>query len=520
MRVRLSLFLSVAALVGGPASAETLRDALAKAYQNNPTLTAQRAAQRANDENVPIARAGGRPTVSVSGGVNENLIRSGNNFTTPERLAQGNASVTLPLYQGGRVRNGVRAAEIRVDAGAANLRGVEASTFTDVVSAYNNVLRDEAIVSLNRQNVRVLETNLRASRDRFEVGDLTRTDVAQSEARLSLARAQLQTVQANLIASRENYVRLVGTAPDALEAPPPLPALPTAPDTAVEVALRDNPTLYAARRVREATDYDVRVARAGRLPQVGVTAGQNYLNYLGSLGAGTGLGVGQTGTSTAIGLSLSLPIFQGGANGGFHEAIGDFVALSITPSYLTEIGLLEDEPDASKDIGLLMAQALDRVAFLPFGLIMDKWRWQVFSGELTPETYNDGWWELRTRYQGIRPPVDRGGRYFDPGAKYHIPANVSYERYYIARILQFQFHKAACEQAGWEGPLHRCSIYGSKEVGEKFNAMMEMGASQPWPDALEAFTGVREIDGEAVLEYFEPLMVWLREQNRDRSCGW
>ena len=312
MRVRLSLFLSVAALVGGPASAETLRDALAKAYQNNPTLTAQRAAQRANDENVPIARAGGRPTVSVSGGVNENLIRSGNNFTTPERLAQGNASVTLPLYQGGRVRNGVRAAEIRVDAGVANLRGVEASTFTDVVSAYNNVLRDEAIVSLNRQNVRVLETNLRASRDRFEVGDLTRTDVAQSEARLSLARAQLQTVQANLIASRENYVRLVGTAPDALEAPPPLPALPTAPDTAVEVALRDNPTLYAARRVREATDYDVRVARAGRLPQVGVTAGQNYLNYLGSLGAGTGLGVGQTGTSTAIGLSLSLPIFQGG----------------------------------------------------------------------------------------------------------------------------------------------------------------------------------------------------------------
>ncbi|WP_375204082.1 M2 family metallopeptidase [Hyphococcus sp.] len=214
------------------------------------------------------------------------------------------------------------------------------------------------------------------------------------------------------------------------------------------------------------------------------------------------------------------PIYQDGANGGFHEAIGDFVALSITPSYLTEIGLLEDEPDASKDIGLLMAQALDRVAFLPFGLIMDKWRWQVFSGELTPETYNDGWWELRTRYQGIRPPVDRGGRYFDPGAKYHIPANVSYERYYIARILQFQFHKAACEQAGWEGPLHRCSIYGSKEVGEKFNAMMEMGASQPWPDALEAFTGVREIDGEAVLEYFEPLMVWLREQNRDRSCGW
>ena len=171
------------------------------------------------------------------------------------------------------------------------------------------------------------------------------------------------------------------------------------------------------------------------------------------------------------------------------------VALSITPEYLQTIGLLDKTPDASSDIGLLMQRALDKVAFQPFGLIMDKWRWQVFSGELTPETYNDGWWALRTEYQGIRPPVERSDDYFDPGAKYHIPANVSYTRYFIAHILQFQFHQAACEMAGWEGPLHRCSIYGSKEVGERFNAMLEMGASKPWPDALEAFTGSREMDG-------------------------
>ena len=170
------------------------------------------------------------------------------------------------------------------------------------------------------------------------------------------------------------------------------------------------------------------------------------------------------------------PIYQDGANGGFHEAIGDMIALSVTPGYLKQIGVLNEVPDASKDLGLLMDQALEKIAFLPFGLLMDKWRWQVFSGELTPETYNAGWWALRTQYQGIRPPTARSADRFDPGAKYHIPGNVSYTRYFIAHILQFQFHKAACEQAGWEGPLHRCSIYGSKAVGEKFNAMLELGS--------------------------------------------
>lgn len=298
--------------LSGGAGAETLREALARAYRDNPTLTGQRAAQRAADESVPIARSGGLPVVSATSGLNENFLRGGNSFTTPARQLSGQVGVTVPIFTGGRVSNSVRAAETRVAAGQANLRGVEASLFTEVVGAYNNVLRDEAIVGLNTQNVRVLETNLRASRDRFEVGDLTRTDVAQSEARLSLARAQLQTAEANLIASRENYVRLVGAAPGTLEPPPPLPRLPDTPDAAVAVALENNPTLVAARRTQDAAGYDVRVARAGRLPQVGVTVGQNYFNYLGSLGAGTGLGVGQTGTSTSGGLSLNLPLFQGG----------------------------------------------------------------------------------------------------------------------------------------------------------------------------------------------------------------
>ncbi len=213
-------------------------------------------------------------------------------------------------------------------------------------------------------------------------------------------------------------------------------------------------------------------------------------------------------------------LFQTGANGGFHEAIGDMVALSITPEYLKTIGLLDEVPDASADLGLLMNTALEKIAFQPFGLLMDKWRWQVFSGELTPETYNDGWWALRTQYQGIRPPVERSSDHFDPGGKYHIPGNVSYTRYFIANILQFQFHKAACNMAGWEGPLHRCSVYDADGVGEKFNAMLEMGASKPWPEALEAFTGTAEMDGSAVVEYFDPLMVWLKEQNADRQCGW
>ncbi|HYD25923.1 MAG TPA: M2 family metallopeptidase [Croceibacterium sp.] len=215
-------------------------------------------------------------------------------------------------------------------------------------------------------------------------------------------------------------------------------------------------------------------------------------------------------------------VYLNGANDGFHEAIGDFVALSITPEYLVQIGLLDraQVPSADKDIGLLLRQAMDKVAFLPFGLLVDKWRWGVFDGSITPAEYNDAWVELKREYQGIVPPVERPADAFDPGAKYHIPASTPYMRYFLARILQFQFYQAACEQAGWTGPLHRCSFYGNEEVGQRLNAMLEMGASKPWPDALEAFTGSREISGEAMVEYFAPLKAWLDEQNRGKPSGW
>lgn len=215
-------------------------------------------------------------------------------------------------------------------------------------------------------------------------------------------------------------------------------------------------------------------------------------------------------------------LYLDSANDGFHEAIGDMIALSVTPEYLVQIGLLPRNkvPSADKDIGLLLRQAMDKVAFLPFGLLVDKWRWRVFNGEIGPAYYNQGWNDLRLQYQGIKPPIARSENDFDPGAKYHVPASVPYTRYFLARILQFQFYKAACDQAGWKGPLHRCSFYGNKEVGQRLNAMLAMGASRPWPDALESFTGSRDISGEAMIEYFKPLTAWLSDQNEGRQCGW
>jgi len=213
-------------------------------------------------------------------------------------------------------------------------------------------------------------------------------------------------------------------------------------------------------------------------------------------------------------------IYRNSANDGFHEAIGDAIALSVTPNYLVQIGLLDKEPDPSKDLGLLLKAALDKVAFLPFGLLVDQWRWRVFSGDFGPDAYNAGWWELREKYQGIRPPVARSEEDFDPGAKYHIPGNTPYSRYFLAHILQFQFHRAMCEIAGWEGPLHRCTIYGSEEAGRRLDEMLAMGMSRPWPDALEALTGQREMDATAILDYFAPLKEWLDEQNQGRQCGW
>ncbi|MCA0901948.1 M2 family metallopeptidase [Microbulbifer agarilyticus] len=213
-------------------------------------------------------------------------------------------------------------------------------------------------------------------------------------------------------------------------------------------------------------------------------------------------------------------LYKEGANDGFHEAVGDTIALSITPKYLKEIGLMDEIPGEDKDLGYLMQQALDKIAFLPFGLLVDKWRWQVFNGEVAPGDYNKAWWQLREEYQGITPPVERSEANFDPGAKYHIPGNTPYARYFLARIQQFQFHRALCEAAGETGPLHRCSIYKNKAAGEKLRNMLAMGASKPWPDAMEALTGERELDATAIVDYFQPLMVYLEEQNKDRDCGW
>ena len=319
MRLHLTSSLTSGVLIGsalllaGSASAETLREAMVRAYQSNPSITGQRAAQRATDENVPIAKSNGLPSLQSNAQIIDNIVVANNNFLNPERVGSGQVQLSVPLYQGGAVKNAVRAAETRVDAGRAQLRGVEANLFTNVVAAYMNVIRDEAIVNLNTRNVNVLDTNLRASRDRFQVGDLTRTDVAQSEARLAQARAQLQSAQANLISSRENYINVVGVAPVGLEQPPALPTLPASPNQAVAVALDQNPQLIAARRSADATRYDINVARANRLPRVAAVSSGNYFNYLGSLNAPPGAGnVPTSGINATVGVQLSMPLFQGG----------------------------------------------------------------------------------------------------------------------------------------------------------------------------------------------------------------
>jgi peptidyl-dipeptidase A len=214
------------------------------------------------------------------------------------------------------------------------------------------------------------------------------------------------------------------------------------------------------------------------------------------------------------------PMFRDSANDGFHEAIGDTIALSVTPEYLVKIGLLDKAPDTSKDIGLLLHKALEKIAFLPFGLVIDQWRWKVFSGEIPPEKYNEMWWQLRLKYQGIAPPPGRSEEDFDAGAKYHVAANVPYMRYFLADILQFQFHRALSQTAGCTGPLNRCSIYGNKEAGAKLNGMLQMGLSQPWQDALEKIAGTREMDASAIRDYFAPLQKWLDEQNQGKAVGW
>jgi peptidyl-dipeptidase A len=213
-------------------------------------------------------------------------------------------------------------------------------------------------------------------------------------------------------------------------------------------------------------------------------------------------------------------LFRDSANDGFHEAIGDTIALSVTPEYLVKIGLLGKAPDASRDIGLLMTKALEKIGFLPFGLVIDQWRWKVFAGEVTPASYNKGWWDLRLKYQGIAPPSPRGEEFFDPGAKYHVPDNTPYTRYFLADILQFQFHRALSKTAGCTLPLNRCSIYESQPAGQRLNAMLSMGLSRPWPEALDALTGAKQMDATAILDYFAPLSTWLDGQLAGKQVGW
>ncbi len=311
-RLRLpALILLLAGTAATPAAADTLREALAKAYQSNPDLTGARAGQRAIDENVALQRSRGRPGLDLSASYTENLQRS--QSTSPIRQAAGQIAFDVPIYQGGQVRNAVRAADARVDAGQANLRATEASIFSAVVGVYMDVLRDEAIVGLNRNQVEVLRTNLTATRDRFEVGDLTRTDVAQSESRLAFAQSDLESAEAQLISSKERYIQIVGSPPGALEQPPPLPNLPATQDAAVDTAIANNPDIAAAAKNIDAARYDVGAAKGLRLPRVQAVANKSYANFLGSLGSFVpGFNQSQVSENASAGVQLTVPLYQGG----------------------------------------------------------------------------------------------------------------------------------------------------------------------------------------------------------------
>lgn len=300
-------------LFSASASADTLRDALVSAYETNPSLTAAREGQKATNEGVPLAKANGRPDVTVQPTYFENIMQDGGASVTQARGISVNGTVSAPLYAGGGIRNAIRAAENRVEAGFANLRGTESAIFSAVVGAYMDVIRDESIVELNRAQVGVLSVNLEATRDRFEIGDLTRTDVAQSEARLALATSSLESARANLIRSKEIYIQLVGREPGRLEAPPPLPNLPGTPDNAVIVALENNPDLIAAREGREAASFDRRAANASRLPTISVFTSPSYSNALNSVSSNIpGFQADNSSFTAQAGVRATIPLYQGG----------------------------------------------------------------------------------------------------------------------------------------------------------------------------------------------------------------
>jgi outer membrane protein len=324
-----------------PAQAEDLRAALISAYNTNPVLQGARAGQRATDENVPIRQADGRPSLSAGVAYTEYVKQSSTAIIAPGRLLQESLSLAVPIYSGGAVRNGVKAEKVRIAAGQAGLRATESAVFSQVVGAYMDVILNEAVVGLNRSNVRVLEVNLQATGDRFEIGDLTRTDVAQSQSRLALAQGDARSAEADLAAARERYIRFVGHAPGRLEPPPPLPGLPATPEEAVQIALDSNPDLIAAREQRKAAGYDVKAAGAGRLPTLQVVGSGAHQDYLGSLGnAGIpALAASQTATTAQIGVQASIPIFQGGRPAALRRQ-----------AQARESAAMENEIDAEREV--------------------------------------------------------------------------------------------------------------------------------------------------------------------------
>ncbi len=337
-KIRLLTALAVAC-GASPAAADTLQEALAKAYRDNPTLEGARAGLRVTDETVPIERSAALPSVSGTAGYNE-FVYDSNAFGGPARQATAGLSLGVPIFRGGATRNAIRAAETRVLAGRADLRATESAIFSQVVNAYMNVIAQEALVGLSRNNVEVLGINLEATSDRFEIGDLTRTDVAQSEARLALARGDLRSAEANLIAAREDYIALVGDAPVDLQPPPPLPNLPENVGTAVDVALENNPDIIATARQAQAAGFDIRVAGSTRLPRIDVTTGADYGTFLGSLPGGPAVASSNASTGVAVGARATIPLFQGGLPAALERQAQARASFALEQAIAVERGVI------------------------------------------------------------------------------------------------------------------------------------------------------------------------------------
>ena len=370
-----SAFAALAAgLAAMPASADTLREALMAAYRTNPTLEAARAQQRGVDETVQIERAAGLPSATAEATHIEFLKTSTNSFTAPSRTLQAGVDLSVPLYSGGAVKNAVRAAEKRVVAGRADLRGTESGLFSQVVAAYMDVIRTEALVGLSRNQVEVLRVNLEATRDRFEIGDLTRTDIAQSRSRLALSLSDLRSAQANLIGARETYIQLVGTAPTALQPPPPLPGLPDTADAAVDIALANNPDLIAARERARAAGFDIDVASASRLPTIALFAASDYTNFFGTLGDQSvvaGPNFAQSETTANAGVRLTIPLFQGGRPAALERRAQAGASAALERAVAVERAVIAQTRSAYSSYRAALAiidSALEAVAAAELGL--------------------------------------------------------------------------------------------------------------------------------------------------------